>query len=97
MRTFHHRHQSRNRNETPKIASKGLKLTLLSQMAIEFRSQWKRTWKSGFSLSWWNSKLSMASDSDLGTPTMRRVKPDRMRKGLRSGAWWEEMGKTYLD
>lgn len=49
--------------------------TRLSQMAIELGSQWKRTWKSGFSLSWWNSRLRIASDSDFGTPTMRRVKP----------------------
>ena len=46
----------------------------MSQMAIELGCQWKRTWKSGFSLNWWNSRLRIASDSDFGTPTMRRVK-----------------------
>ena len=77
-----HQHQKAEQaiqNEYNENRLKGLKLTLLSQMAIEFGSQWKRTWKSGFSLSWWKRSLRMASDSALGTPTIRRVKPDRCR------------------
>ena len=60
----------------------------MSHTAIEFGSQWKRTWKSGFSLSWWKSRLRIASLSALGTPTMRRVKPGARGQtgGSRGGA-----------
>lgn len=44
--------------------------TRLSQNAIELGSQWNRTWKSGFSLSWRKSIPRMVSDSALGMPTM---------------------------
>jgi hypothetical protein len=47
----------------------------LSQNAIEFGSQWKRTWKSGLSEIWWKRKWRIASDSAFGTPMMRRVNP----------------------
>lgn len=49
--------------------------TLLSQIAIEFLSHLNLTWKSGFSEICRNKSLRIASDSDLGTPTIRRVKP----------------------
>lgn len=67
------RHDLRSVRSQPPHMSRVL--TLLSQNAIELVSQLKRTWKSTLALICWNRKFKMVSDSALGMPMMRRVKP----------------------